>query len=90
VQERLPLPYRDGAHRVEVRKTRASKGDPASRYYPVGQFDVVAACLFSATRRWEFRFQRTDRLRLHEQFRDRLAAMQRIDASWAATLAAAL
>ncbi len=50
-----PKTFANGSFRVEVQKTRASKGDPASRFYRVDAFDVVAACLFSATGRWEFR-----------------------------------
>ncbi|SPD88501.1 protein of unknown function [Micropruina glycogenica] len=46
-------------------KTRASKGDPASRFYAVDSFDVVAACLFSATGKWEFRYGRTATLQRH-------------------------
>lgn len=38
-----------GTFKVEVQKTRASEGDPASRFYPADGFDVVAACLFSPT-----------------------------------------
>ena len=85
-----PTRYGDGAFRVEVQKTRASKGDPASRYYRVDQFDIVAACLFSPTRRWEFAYRRTDRLRRHSEFPERIAAMQRVDDAWSRTLVGAL
>lgn len=44
-----PTPFADGTFKVEVQKTRASKRDPASRFYEVDAFDVVAACLFSPT-----------------------------------------
>lgn len=81
-----PRTYRDGAFRVEVQKTRASKGDPASRFYRRGQFDVVAACLFSPTGSWDFRFQRTALLRQHDDFPGRVAALQRVDGAWTATL----
>jgi hypothetical protein len=50
-----PATYADGAWRVEVQKTRASKNDPASRFYRATQFDVVAACVFSSTGQWDFR-----------------------------------
>ena len=85
-----PTSYRDGAWKVEVQKTRASKNDPASRFYRATQFDVVAACLFSSTGRWDFRYRRTHDLRRHDRFRDRLAAVQRIDDSWSASLMGAL
>jgi hypothetical protein len=81
-----PTLYRDGAFRVEVQKTRASKGDPASRYYRQAQFDIVAACLFSPTRHWDFRFQRTTSLRPHTDFAGRIAAMQRVDETWRPSL----
>ncbi|WP_210115773.1 hypothetical protein [Acidipropionibacterium timonense] len=58
----------NGHFKVEVQKTRSSKGDPASRFYVVDGFDVVAACLFSATGRWEFRFGRTDQMARHKIF----------------------
>mgnify|MGYP003441151020 FL=1 len=71
-----------GAFKVEVQKTRASKGDPASRFYPIDGFDVVAACLFSSTGRWEFRFGRTAEMTPHKDFPDRLAAIQTITNDW--------
>ncbi|WP_314648766.1 hypothetical protein [uncultured Microbacterium sp.] len=77
-----PKTFADGSYRVEVQKTRASKGDPASRFYPVDGFDVVAACLFSATGEWQFRFARTLDLKRHEVFPDRLAPIQRITDLW--------
>jgi hypothetical protein len=85
-----PTRYANGDFRVEVQKTRASKGDPASRYYRRDQFDVVAACLFSATGAWEFRYQLTGELRVHEAFPDRLAAMQRVDGGWKNSISAVL
>ena len=81
-----PKALADGTFKVEVQKTRGSKNDPASRFYPVDAFDVVAACLFSPTGRWEFRFGRTSRMKPHKQFGDRLAAVQSITAQWAAEL----
>jgi hypothetical protein len=85
-----PTSYSDGAWKVEVQKTRASKTDPASRFYRATQFDVVAACLFSSTGRWDFRYRHTRDLRRHDRFGDRLAAVQRIDDSWSTSLAGAL
>lgn len=81
-----PRPYADGTLKVEVQKTRASKGDPASRLYRVDQFDVIAACLYSATGSWTFRFQRTGRLVRDATFGDRIAPIQRIDHDWAPEL----
>jgi hypothetical protein len=76
-----------GEFKVEVQKTRASKGDPASRFYPVDAFDVVAACLFSPTGRWTFRFGLTSRMATHKDFPDRLAPIQTITADWTDSLA---
>ncbi|MGB8649285.1 MAG: hypothetical protein WCD35_01350 [Mycobacteriales bacterium] len=82
--------YANGDYKVEVQKTRATRDDPAGRLYRPDQFDVVAACLYSATRSWEFRYKRTDRLARHDRHPDRLAALHRVDATWATTLEAAL
>lgn len=77
-----PTRYADGGIKVEVQKTRASKNDPASRFYRVTEFDVVAACLFSATGAWEFKFALSSTLQRHSEFVDRLAPIQRVDNSW--------
>ncbi len=77
-----------GDFRVEVQKTRASKGDPASRFYAADAFDVVAACLFSPTGRWEFRFGVTSEMTKHKDFPDRLAPIQTISGSWVSDLTA--
>ena len=84
-----PERYASGDFKVETQKTRASKNDPASRFYRVDQFDVIAACLYSPTREWAFRYQLTDRLARHATFADRLAAMQPVTGTWSPTLAAA-
>ncbi len=40
--------YREGgkvvAYKAETQKTRASKGDPTSRFYGVEQFDILGVC----------------------------------------------
>lgn len=82
-----PQPYADGAFKVEVQKTRASKSDPASRFYRIDQFDVIAACVYSATRSWSFRFQWTARLTRDASFVDRIAPIQRIGHDWVTNLA---
>ncbi len=55
-----PQRYADGTPKVEVQKTRASRGDPTSRYYTPASFDVVAACLYGPTGEWTFRYRRSD------------------------------
>ena len=75
-----------GSFRVEVQKTRASKGDAASRFYRADAFDVVAACLFSPTGRWEFRYGLTSRMARNSAYPDRLAAVQVVDDEWTEAL----
>lgn len=83
-----PRTSASGGFKVEVQKTRASKGDPASRFYAADGFDVVAACLFSPTGRWEFRFGRTADMIRHRDFPDRLAPIQPITDNWTDSLPA--
>lgn len=83
-----PKTSANGAFKVEVQKTRASKGDPASRFYTADGFDVVAACLFSLTGRWEFRFGLTADMARHKDLSDRLAPIQAITEDWADSLSA--
>lgn len=77
-----PKTYADGTPKVETQKTRASKGDPKSRLYAPSQFDLLAACMFGPTGRWEFRYKRSDRLVRDSQFEDRIAPIQKVDDSW--------
>ncbi len=76
--------YKVGDFKVEVQKTRDSG---AGRKYTFDQFDVVAACLFSATGVWEFRFQWTSNLAPWDEDTARIQAIQRVDETWAASLA---
>ncbi|QHC68887.1 hypothetical protein GSU68_19415 (plasmid) [Rathayibacter sp. VKM Ac-2759] len=82
-----PNRFKNGDYKVEVQKTRASQNDPASRFYRVTAFDVVAACMYSPTGAWTFRFARTRTLTTHDRFPDRLAAIQHIDDAWTDNLA---
>ena len=85
-----PKLYADGTPKVETQKTRASKGDEKSRLYDPSQFDVVAACMYGPSQRWEFRYKRAGSLVRDRKHPDRIAAIQRIDPSWADTLRDAL
>jgi hypothetical protein len=85
-----PVTYADGTPKVETQKTRTSKGDPKSRLYDPAQFDVVAACMYGPSRRWEFRYKQSARLARDATYPDRIAPIQRIDATWTARLAQAL
>lgn len=83
-----PRTSASGEFKVEVQKTRASKGDPASRFYAADGFDIVAACLYSSTGKWRFVFGRTAEMTTHKDFADRLAPVQKITADWVDDLAA--
>ncbi|MGH3691308.1 MAG: hypothetical protein ACRDT7_14215, partial [Microbacterium sp.] len=85
-----PQRYKDGDIKVEVQKTRSQRSDPAGRLYRPSQFDVVAACLFSVTGLWEFRYKAASRLDLSPHFEGRIAPIQRVDETWLGTLADAL
>lgn len=85
-----PERYANGDMKVEVQKTRATRNDPAGRLYRPERFDLVAACLYSPTRHWNFVFIRASRLDRHASHPDRLAATHRIDGRWSTTLRDAL
>jgi hypothetical protein len=78
--------YANGDGRVEVQKTRTSKGDPASRYYKPTQFDVLAVCLWPTEGPPKFVYRNTRDLSRHPDFPDRLGVLHRIDDSWASRL----
>ena len=78
--------YANGEGRVEVQKTRASKGDPASRYYEPSQFDVLAVCLWREEGPPRFVYLATPDLQRHVDFPDRLAVLHRINESWPSRL----
>lgn len=85
-----PKQTKTGGIKVEVQKTRASKGDPASRFYRLDQFDVVAACLWPVTGRWEYRFKATAELEPHRELSDRVTPIQIVDDTWARSVTEAL
>jgi hypothetical protein len=86
VKNASPNRYADGTPKVEVQKTRASKGDPASRLYEPTAFDVLAACMYGPTGSWTFCFKRAELLLRHPDHPGRIYPLQRIDASWADSL----
>lgn len=85
-----PRRYADGTPKVEVQKTRASQGDPTSRFYSPAAFHVLAACMYGPTGAWTFRFRRSALLASHAEHADRIAPLQRITDAWARSLAEAL
>lgn len=76
--------YKDGDAKVETQKTRDSG---AGRKYTFDAFDVVAACMFSVTGRWTFKFKRAADLVPWAKDHQRIGAIQRIDSTWADSLA---
>jgi hypothetical protein len=48
--------------RVELQKTRNNKKGEPTRGYKPGEFDILAACLFNFTGKWEYLFVATRRL----------------------------
>ena len=85
-----PKRYSDGTPKVEVQKTRASQGDPTSRFYTPATFDAVAACMYGPTGTWTFKFRRSVDLEEHAHHTGRIAPLQRITDEWADTLIDAL
>lgn len=71
--------YKDGDAKVEVQKTRDSG---AGRKYAFDAFDVIAACMFSVSGRWTFRFKWTRDLVPWEKDTTRIGAIQRVDETW--------
>jgi hypothetical protein len=64
---------------VETQKTRASKGDPSSRFYGVKQFEILAVCIGKQTRDWtKMLFIRSEHLVGHPIYPNKLAVLQRV------------
>jgi hypothetical protein len=80
----------DGLVRVDFQRTRASKGDPCSRYYAPTDFDIVAACLHSVEEEWKFKFAWTSELDPHRNCRGKLSSNVRLDTRWQADATAVL
>lgn len=72
--------YKGGDAKVETQKTRDSG---AGRKYTFDAFDVIAACMFSVTGRWTFKFKRAADLVPWANDPTRIGAIQRIDDTWA-------
>lgn len=72
----------DGTVRVDFQRTRASKGDPCSRYYGASDFDVIAACLHAVTERWEFKYALPSRLDAHARCLHKLSNNVKVDDRW--------
>jgi hypothetical protein len=78
----LRKPYADGVCRIDFQRTRASIGDPCSRFYAPEDFDVVAACLHPRTENWEFSFALSRDLDPHDRCSGKLSNRARVDDRW--------
>lgn len=78
----LRVPLADGTVRLDFQRTRASKGDPCTRFYAPTDFDLVAACLHSRTESWDFRYALTRGLDPHKKCPGKLSNLVRIDERW--------
>jgi hypothetical protein len=68
----------DGSARVDFQRTRASKGDPCSRYYAPSDFSILAACLHAISERWEFSYAVTSDLPAHKTCEEKIANNLRV------------
>ncbi|MGQ0810416.1 MAG: hypothetical protein ACT4OO_04240, partial [Nitrospiraceae bacterium] len=64
------------SYKVEIQKTRNAIGGGPTRGYRVGQFDILAACLFNHTRVWSYLYAVTSTLRRRDDAPDFLMIMQ--------------
>lgn len=75
---------RQGNARIDFQRTRASKGDPCSRYYRTTDFDIVAACLHGVTETWDFCYVLPRALSPHKICEGRISSNVRVDGQWTA------
>jgi hypothetical protein len=71
-----------GLARIDFQRTRASKGDPCSRFYAPTDFDIVAGCLHAVTEAWEFRYVPPFLLDPNAKCPGKLSNIVRIDDRW--------
>jgi hypothetical protein len=64
---------------IDFQRTRDPKGVAGARYYLPSEFDVVAACLWNRTGKWEFLFAATKDLPRHKKYPDRLSNRLPVD-----------
>ncbi len=64
------------AHRVELQRTRNSMDGTPTRGYRADEFDLLAACLFNITGRWEFLYVVTQDLQRRKKLPEYLEIMQ--------------
>jgi hypothetical protein len=66
------------SYKVEIQRTRNSKDGSNTRSYRVDHFDILAACTFNQTGKWDFRFIRSDDLEIVSDNPELLKIMQRV------------
>lgn len=88
---------RDGEMTVDFMRTRYAKTKkPSARFYQASEFDILAACLFNQTGKWEFKFIGTRFLDSHPKYAKRLDSKVSLGKSkkyfrrWRVSLPAAL
>ena len=64
------------SYKVELQKTRNSKDGTNTRGYKRTEFDILAACLFNHTKRWEYLFICMPKLQVRPDARTFLKIMQ--------------
>lgn len=78
------------SYKVELQKTRNSKDGTNTRGYRINEFDILAACLFNHTRKWEYLFICTQRLSVRPEEPTCLKIMQPVPftatAPWHSTI----
>lgn len=78
------------SYKVELQKTRNSKDGTNTRGYQTSEFDILAACLFNHTKKWEYLFICTPRLGVRPEEPTCLKIMQPVPftaiAPWYSTI----
>lgn len=69
---------RPRSYKVEIQKTRNSKDGTNTRSYKIDYFDLLAACTFNQTGKWEFMFIRASDLEVVKDSPGLLTIMQRV------------
>lgn len=65
------------SYKVEIQRTRNSKDGSNTRSYRLDYFDILAACTFNQTGKWEFLFIKTEDLEVVSDNPELLKIMQR-------------
>jgi hypothetical protein len=66
------------SYKVEIQRTRNSKDGSNTRSYRVDYFDILAACTFNQTGKWDFMFIWADDLEIVSDNPELLKIMQRV------------